>query len=52
MLAVGADVFGSGQLEGSLIANSLSLGPIGKLELTYEPDQGSPPPCRNLSAMR
>lgn len=37
VLAVGADVIGSGHLEGTLIANSLSAGPNGKLELGYEP---------------
>ncbi|MBT9492949.1 MAG: choice-of-anchor A family protein [Paucibacter sp.] len=37
VLAVGADVIGSGHLEGTLIANSLSTGPNGKLELGYEP---------------
>jgi choice-of-anchor A domain-containing protein len=40
VLAIGADVIGSGHLEGSLIANSLSAGPNGKLELGYEPFQG------------
>ncbi|WP_310384810.1 hypothetical protein [Roseateles sp.] len=40
VLAVGADVIGSSHLEGSLIANSLSLGRNDKLELVYEPDQG------------
>ncbi|MDC6166225.1 choice-of-anchor A family protein [Paucibacter sp. XJ19-41] len=37
VLAVNADVIGSGHLEGTLIANSLSAGPNGKLELGYEP---------------
>lgn len=39
VLAVNADVIGSGHLEGTLIANSLSTGPNGKLELGYEPFQ-------------
>ena len=42
-LAVGADLIDFGLLKGSLIDNSLSLSPNGKLELAYEPDQGSPP---------
>nr|WP_316640582.1 collagen-binding domain-containing protein [uncultured Roseateles sp.] len=37
VLAVNANVIGSGHLEGTLIANSLSTGPNGKLELGYEP---------------
>ncbi|MBT9458872.1 MAG: choice-of-anchor A family protein [Burkholderiaceae bacterium] len=37
VLAVNANVIGSGHLEGTLIANSLSAGPNGKLELGYEP---------------
>jgi len=37
VLAVKADVIGSGHLEGTLIANSLSAGPNGRLELGYEP---------------
>lgn len=40
VLALGADVIGSGHLEGTLIANSLSAGPNGKLELGYETFQG------------
>lgn len=40
VLALSADVIGSGHLEGTLIANSLSAGPNGKLELGYEPYQG------------
>jgi choice-of-anchor A domain-containing protein len=40
VLAVGADVIGSGHLEGTLIANSLSAGPNGKVELGYETFQG------------
>lgn len=36
VLAVNADVLGSGHLEGTLIANSLSAGANGKLELGYE----------------
>ncbi|STR45418.1 collagen-binding domain-containing protein [Iodobacter fluviatilis] len=41
VLAVNADVVGSGHLEGTLIANSLSAGANGKLELGYEPYKGS-----------
>ncbi|MFY7867804.1 choice-of-anchor A family protein [Roseateles sp.] len=40
ILATKADVIGSGHLEGTLIANSLSAGPNGKLELGYEPFKG------------
>ncbi len=46
VLAVGANVFGSGHLEGTLVANSLSIVPAGfdnqggKLELGYEPFHG------------
>jgi choice-of-anchor A domain-containing protein len=44
VLAVNADVIGSAHLEGTLIANSLSAGPNGKLELGYEPYKGSVTP--------
>lgn len=45
VLAVNADVIGSGHLEGTLIANSLSLSPTGsKLELGYETYKGSVTP--------
>ncbi len=44
VLAVNADVVGSGHLEGTLIANSLSVGPTGKLELGYETYKGSVTP--------
>jgi choice-of-anchor A domain-containing protein len=37
VLAVNANVSGSGHIEGNLIANSLSAGPNGKIELGYEP---------------
>ncbi|MEJ6007782.1 choice-of-anchor A family protein [Paucibacter sp. AS339] len=40
VLAIKADVIGSGHLEGTLIANSLSAGPNGTLELGYEPFKG------------
>ncbi|MCV2357440.1 choice-of-anchor A family protein [Paucibacter sp. TC2R-5] len=40
VLAIGANVIGSGHLEGTLIANSLSKGPNGKVELGYEPFHG------------
>jgi choice-of-anchor A domain-containing protein len=44
VLAVNADVIGSSHLEGTLIANSLSAGANGKLELGYEPYKGSVSP--------
>jgi choice-of-anchor A domain-containing protein len=44
VLAVNADVVGSAHLEGTLIANSLSAGANGKLELGYEPYKGSVSP--------
>lgn len=44
ILAVNADVTGSGHVEGTTIANSLSAGANGKLELGYEPYKGSVSP--------
>jgi len=49
VLAVNADVVGSGHLEGTLIANSLSKGANGKLELGYETFRPYSPPLTSTS---